>query len=340
MSRMTIAFRVDADSQIGMGHLMRCCVLAAAFYQRGCRILFVSCGDTMNFMAEAPGFNYECIDLSSRAILGDYARIESSYAITHWILDTYSLSGVALRALRGVLKAVLVLLDDENNRGPLSVDIVLNSSLAANNLDYDLSASACLRLLGPQYSLLRGEFLREATPVFRDRRYCLITMGGADPLGLTLPLLQTLIDQQVIMPIVVVTGQANPQAGTIAQYVKGLSSVIHRHAVTTMADLMRSSRLAIAAAGSTIAELGIMQVPSLLCVVADNQWPAAMANKKHHWCEVYDCRRQLPLREIVEKVCQLWCEPDLLENMSLASRNLYSLDGSGRVVDEVLGYRK
>ena len=78
---MRIAFRVDASSQIGTGHFMRCLTLAEALKQRGGETRFVSrhLPEHLNDILESKG--HPLMRLEGRSS----ASISDNLAHSHWL---------------------------------------------------------------------------------------------------------------------------------------------------------------------------------------------------------------------------------------------------------------
>ena len=191
------------------------------------------------------------------------------------VIDGYHFSERYRQSLSGCGLPV-VTMDDGTTQYPLHADVVVNVSPLAKIEDYiTITASAHL-LLGPSYVSLRSEFRHdkksiETTPP-KDQ-HVLITFGGSDPLGLTLPVVVALLDQlpeQVILDVVV--GGAVADDDKIDQLAIHHANRILLHKNTsTMAELMQRATMAIAAAGSTLWELAYLAIPTIAVVIADNQ---------------------------------------------------------------------
>lgn len=121
---------------------------------------------------------------------------------------------------------------------------------------------------GSEYVIIGGNFLRlrkeAARAAYSKPLKVLVTMGGADPLGLTDIVAGALTDVDDI-EVTVVMGPASRQSKTLQglaaraggrfRFVKG---------VNNLAPLMNSAHVAFSAVGTTVYELAFMGVPSVL----------------------------------------------------------------------------
>lgn len=218
-------------------------------------------------------------------------------------------------------------------------DLLLDQNLGREPADYvPMVPAHCTVLTGPRYALLRPEFaaLRSyslSRRVHPQLKKFLITMGGIDSPNATGQVLDALKNCPLPLDcrMTVVMG---PHAPWLASVCEGAVSMPWptevKVGVDNMAQLMADSDLAIGAAGSTSWERCCLGLPTLMVVLADNQWPGAKALQEAQAASlignVSDIAAQLPL------AIQTLTQDHRLMPMSTAA----SAVADGRGVDKVL----
>jgi len=245
-------------------------------------------------------------------------------------LDGYHFDGVYQQAVRDAGFRLLVI-DDYAHQSEYHADLILNQNINAQQMKYRSDLDTGL-LLGPDYALLRDQFLAWQGPnrVFPDKaRRILVTLGGADPDNVTLLVIEALqtVDLQDL-EITVVVGPANLHRDAVssaAGRAPGKFRVLNN--VTDMPALMAWADIAISGAGTTWCELAYMGLPSLLLVLADNQ--EDVATGMHVSGASINlgrpCKTSVEL--IVESTKTVLNDPELRRRMSEDSRRM--VDGLG-----------
>lgn len=291
---MKIAIRVDASSQIGTGHFMRCLTLADELKQRGAHICFVSreLPAHLRDMLAAKEMEFAALD---REAIDEQAGV---LAHSHWlgtsqmqdaqatiralsgqswdwlVVDHYALDEDWESALRGAAKKIMVI-DDIADRQH-DCDVLLDQNFYADmQTRYTGKVPLhCELLLGPRYALLRDEFrkLREQVkPRTGAVNRILVFFGGVDADNFTGQAIEALsgIDISGIY-VDVVIGAQHP----CREQIKA-ACVQHRfmcHVQTNkMAELMAAADLAIGAGGSATWERCCLGLPTFVFCTADNQ---------------------------------------------------------------------
>lgn len=253
------------------------------------------------------------------------------------VVDHYALDQRWETALQPHYQKLLVIDDlaDRIHR----CDLLLDQNLGREPQDYVcLIPAQCKVLTGPQYALLRPEFAA-LRPYSLQRRklptqkHLLITMGGVDQpnaTGLTLEALRACSLSQDCR-ISVVMGLHAPWLPQVQEQARDLpwsTEVVVN--IGDMAQRMADSDLAIGAAGSTSWERCCLGVPTMMVVLADNQWPGAKALKNVRAVsligDVSDIATQLPL------AFRALTQDQRLMHMSTAAGGVTD----GRGVDRVL----
>ena len=270
--------RADANPVMGSGHVMRCLALAQAWGGRGGPVWFLSrCNNaTLQQRIQAAGAEFLSLSadasahLDMQSTLTLLAELKADYVV----LDGYDFDSEYQRAVRAGGCRLLVI-DDTVRLTHYDADILLNQNLGAAALKYDCNSDAVV-LLGPEYALLRREFIfwrSRLHTVPETARKILVTLGGSDPDNVTLNVIQALRGLEITrLQIRVVAGPANPHIEELrdaaAAFPGGLELL---SAVSDMAPLMAWADLAITAAGSTCWELACLGLPAVSLVIAENQ---------------------------------------------------------------------
>jgi UDP-2,4-diacetamido-2,4,6-trideoxy-beta-L-altropyranose hydrolase len=286
-------FRVDASTQIGTGHFVRCRTLALALREQGAAVEFICRdhpGHLMDWLAqddipvtalpppaETPpaGEDYAAWlgvpqDEDARQTIGVIGGAQPDWLI----MDHYGLDAAWERQLRPHCGRLFVI-DDLANR-PHGCDVLLDHNYFANPAPrYNgLVPEHCLRLLGPRYALLRPEYgvYRRGPAPRDDVRRVLVFFGGSDLRNATGLALQALSEPEFCgWQVDAVVSPNNPHRAQLMLIAAHRENTHIHSSRPHLADLMASADIGIGAGGTTTWERLCAGLPSLVISVADNQ---------------------------------------------------------------------
>lgn len=255
---MKIIIRTDASIKIGSGHVMRCLTLADIFRMKGHNVYFCMKPYVGNL-----------IDYVEKRGYANLTELEETDLL---LFDHYQIDLREEKNSRKYAKKIMVI-DDLANRMH-DCDILLDQNLVRNyETRYDdLVPSTCKTLLGPEYLILRDEFV-----IGREHRIArleqveklLIFMGGTDPTNETMKVLEALKNVK-FKKIHVVCGNGNPKNKQIQSICLKEGYVYHQQ-ISYMAQLMSEVDFVVGAGGMTTWERCYVGVPSSSTIIADNQ---------------------------------------------------------------------
>lgn len=304
---MKLAFRTDASTAIGTGHVSRCLALAAAARDAGGGALFICRahdGHLINAI-EAAGFPVHALPitggtgngLAHGAWLGATQEEDAAATIAalagstpDWlVVDHYGLDARWERLLAPHARHVMAI-DDLADR-PHAAGLLLDQNFFAEGAArYDgLLAPDCRALLGPRYALLRPAFAaaRQTLPPRRDAvGRILIYFGGVDAGGhsaMALDALDRLGRDDLDVDLVIGALQTG-RAALMARAQARPRTTVHAGGAD-MAALMAAAGLAIGAGGVTQWERACLGLPSIVLGIAANQRPivAGLAAAGYCW---------------------------------------------------------
>lgn len=270
-----LLLRVDASSQIGLGHLMRSLALAQAWQHFSGEVFHLGqCPEFLQAKLDSMGVRRIALHATpgSMADAAETLALASHHHATWVILDGYHFNSDFQSRLRTGHWLVGVI-DDYGHLPRYDGDLILNQNCYADNDLYPHHATSSRFLLGCQYSLLRDEFSQTTRPkrIFKDRaKKLLITLGGSDPDGVTLKILDLLPFLTSPLEVRLIIGGSNPRRKELhrASASLGIQAIDN---ATNMVELMDWADVAISTGGSTCWELMHRGVPMLLVILAENQ---------------------------------------------------------------------
>lgn len=265
---MKVIIRADASIHIGSGHVMRCLTIADKLRERGHKVVF--------FMEPLPGHLIGLVESKGYRVTD---QMEEAHMC---IIDHYGIDHTWEREIRSVVQKIVVIDDLANRRH--DCDVLLDQNVVPNyEHRYDqLVPAHCVKLLGPKYLILRDEFVKARQKLRMrsgDVRRLLIFMGGSDPTGETLKVLEALgqydpsfartLDRS-FEHVDVVVGEGNPAKETVESICVQRGYGYHCQ-IDYMASLMAAADFSIGAGGSTTWERCYLGLPSSSTIVASNQ---------------------------------------------------------------------
>lgn len=275
-------FRFDASAEIGGGHAMRCSTLAKALQQEGWGISIVTRKDSLGFLDLPAADNVVVV------LLGDdpgNEAAETMNASPHGcdlvVVDHYGRDFAYETALSGWARQRLIIDDLADRRH--ECEFLCDQTPGRTAAEYaPLLPDYCRVLTGSDYALLRPEFAALRKHTMRRRidgiERVLISFGMSDPANLTAIALHAFAMVGFSGAIDIILGSAAPHATAIAKQLDQ-SNLNARLLLDTpnVAKLMSEADLAIGAGGTASLERCCLGLPTLLCVLADNQRANAAA---------------------------------------------------------------
>ncbi len=263
---MRIAIRVDGNSSIGLGHIIRMETLAQAFISAGTEVIFLSKNPEAVSIATLISQIPAAMDINTE--LNWVKEHVITYNCDMLIIDSYTYGQEELIEVGSW--PIYSIYYDDLNRHPFHVSCVVNGNISSEKLDYQGTSRF---IVGAEYALLRTEFAN--LPVRRVNNKVtevLITLGGADTCNATPKILEWLNSHENFSDYnyQVVIGPAFTNQAQLDGIAEACSNVLcYRN--PDMAALITTCDLAISGAGQTVHELMAAGLPALLIEAADNQ---------------------------------------------------------------------
>lgn len=349
---MRVITRVDASSQIGTGHVMRCLQLAAILSEQGAKCEFVCREHEGHLMDHILSRGYEVHALTKPSInvsftselahaswLGvgwqtDAAQTRQSLGSERldWlIVDHYALDYRWESALRPSCKRIIAI-DDLADRQH-DCDLLLDQNYGSSAERYQgLVPTNCIQCHGPEYALLKPVYAERRAHLLASngqlRRVLIYFGGGADVANLTCLAVQAFQAPELVpVELDIVIGASYAHRSALEELVALRSkATIHRQ-LPDLADLMAMADLAIGAGGATTWERCCMGLPTVVISVAENQRPVCEALSVDKYIDYLGHFDRVTSELIRDRVLSLLKKPDLLRNLS--ERGMRLVDGSG-----------
>ena len=330
----TVLFRCDASPELGLGHVFRCCTLAAQWVRQGGRSLMLGpsadvCPAEFSHVFshwQPCEFDNEISDAERTC---EFADLHQAMAL---VLDDYRVHDDYQQVL--MQHPMQWLQFDGTGQKNLWADWVLN---AMPGTHADLYAKRIKNpktrlLLGPDYALLRPGFTAQAISdknEERSKRLFVFAGGGDDKQVLQL-LLDTVLSMDAGLSVCAVTTSNNPGLNHLKHWISShaQSQQIELHVDTPdMPGLMRSCGMAVVSAGTVTYEVNATGLPMVLFSMAQNQNPQALAWSALTGASYLGDYRQLSAPLIAQAVT------DMLEHAHKPVKQWVDGQGAQRVVD-------
>jgi UDP-2,4-diacetamido-2,4,6-trideoxy-beta-L-altropyranose hydrolase len=352
---MRIAVRADASSAIGTGHVRRCLTLIEAFARAGHHCQFVarrldvalerllgpapcevrvlpSPDPAVPFLPDprVPHAAWAEVDPvrdaeeTATALAGDRVDLV--------LVDHYSFTADWHDVVRQRLGCRVAVIDDVADR-PLSADYVIDQNHCAN---HEHKFAPWLRrparlLGGPYYSMLAVAYAR--CPPFEVRpevRRLGVFMGGADPHGYTVRVLAAVRASGFGGELTVISTSASSGLTALAGEVGSLPGARLLVDLPDLHEFYSSQDLVLGAGGGSTWERCAVGVPSLSCIVAENQRFVLGPLEKIGVTRVVDLRGPV---DLLAELRLLLDSRELRAQLSRASQALVDGRGVERVVE-------
>lgn len=342
-----LVIRVDADAQIGTGHVMRCLALAQAWQDKGGKVTFISHCESDSLRKRLLNEGMNLIDIENaypeqcdlECTLVNLSVISHQQPANCWlVIDGYHFDAAYQKRIKEAGYKILWI-DDYGHAEHYYADLVLNQNISADESFYLHREPYTQLLLGTRYVLLRREFekwqdwQREVTDIAHK---VLVTMGGADSDNLTLKVIQSLKHTDIpSFEAKIVVGPANPHLTILEREISDCSNLQLIKDASNMPDLMAWADLAVSAGGSTCGEMAFMGLPNIIMIFADNQAAVAAELHNHYVSINLGWHNNINAVDIARALKKLMISDVQRKKMLHSGKNCVDGKGSNRIINSM-----
>jgi UDP-2,4-diacetamido-2,4,6-trideoxy-beta-L-altropyranose hydrolase len=293
---MKIAFRVDASSKVGLGHIKRCLSLAEELRTLGAKVIFVArdLGVDIDRLVESASFplsklpfvEAERADTANEPTHAGWAgagwHVDANQTVgalvkfcPDWVIvDHYAFDAQWHANVASRLNVRIAAIDDLGDR-MLQVDVLIDHNVSADHRNkYAGRVSNRTRILGgPRFALLGPAYRKLAGYTFHDVvRSIGVFMGGADADDHSSRVVKACREFAGFTgPMEVATTRYNPNLRNLRVLAQRWPSTTITEDLPDLADFFARHDVQVGAGGGATWERAAVGAPSLLLVVAENQ---------------------------------------------------------------------
>ena len=267
--RKRVIFRADGNSQIGLGHIVRCCALAEML-KGDFEIVFVTVSPSESVKQLVEGVSNRIIKLTEKDGSVFFESIEKTDIV---ILDGYTFDSEYQKKIKDE-GCKLICIDDLHSIHFVS-DVVINQSASVSAKDYSIEPYTKL-YLGFDYALLRTPFLIAAKikRQIESVNTAFVSMGGADSNNVSSKVIEAIIQSGRFKRINVLLGSANKNIELIKKFSSNNNCSIKLYIDLNedeVCETINNSDVAFCPASSIAIECCAVGIPLFVGFTADNQ---------------------------------------------------------------------
>ncbi|AKC63499.1 MULTISPECIES: UDP-2,4-diacetamido-2,4,6-trideoxy-beta-L-altropyranose hydrolase [Clostridium] len=319
---MKIAIRADGGSKIGMGHIMRTLVLAKELAKTNdvfyiCKVDNLLSNKYKSGIDKVKAEGFDIVTINENNIINDLKNIVADCLIT----DSYDVNEEYFNLTKGMFEITGYI--DDMNLYYFNVDFIINQNIGSEEYSYEVNKDTKL-FLGTNYTMLREEFRKNINKnIKKEVQNVMITVGGADPNGITNIICDYVKDLELKFHIVIGPSFKEKNIKKLT-YLENLKNNINLYFNANMIEIMNKCDIAISACGSTLYELSACRVPALGLIIADNQ--EKIAHKMHEEGLIYnlgwykDLTKDIILDNI-KKISKIDNRQIIISNQKIINKN-------------------
>ena len=277
MSEKVLYIRADMNSQISVGHVMRCLSVADSAKERGIKTVFIAADDQPASLVRERGHELIVLGTDWQNMDGELPELEkliTERKIDRILIDTYQVTDSYLRYVNALTKVFYL---DDVNAFPYPVYAVINYSNHASESTYPVRYPGTRFYLGCGYAPLREAFKNpHPKKINQSVKNVLILSGGSDPYGM-LPAILEALPLNKYETVNAICGNYNANLDIIKTKFASYPSVHILPRVEKIWRYYEEADVVVSAGGSTLYELSSMGVPTITYSFVDNQIPNVRA---------------------------------------------------------------
>lgn len=336
-----IGFRVDANLEIGTGHLMRCLSIAKKLKEHTNDIIFISADSINRKMIEDNGFFCRILDSNYKDLdseLNMLCNIIGESGIDTIVIDSYFVTKKYLDTLKKHIKIMYV---DDLHEMVYPCDMLVNYTIFAEDIDYLklYGKSKTKLLLGCKFAPLRDEFeVLQEKAIGRKVGNILVLSGGTDHYHFILKLVEAVAISKPYSEISfhIVCGRYNEDKEKLEHIAAQHNNIFVYENLTKLKSFMESADIAISAGGTTLYELAACGTPTIGYSLADNQLENLKSfSDKGCLLSVGDIRQGFPKEELLKRLEEL-ADREKREKLSHRMKQLVDGNGCRRLAEEIM----
>lgn len=321
--------RADGNSALGFGHLMRMSTLSKELRRHGKPVSYCvrEEGSVQRFLEENGEVYFslpaDCSLSQELSLLNE--KLNSGDV---FVADLFPADAAYLNSIR---KGVFRVLIDNLENASLPCELYHHGAIYGRDFEEEIQARGGRGLLGSEYALMREQFRDlPKRKLKKDSRKILVTMGGADPLGMTEKVVRELAPSSDFVTVVI------GGAFSVIPNLSDLKNVQVLSRVSDMMSLMMDCDLCVSAGGTTTYELAATGTPSIVYRQAENQ--NRQCETFHRYGSLIDLGdgNEYDQHRLKETVEQLFEDFDLRQKMSERGQRLVDGYGAERTVNRLL----
>ncbi len=268
MNKVNILFRLDSSSQIGLGHLMRCIVLAEQYKEDS--IYFAIQDLEGNASQRIIDKGYKLVVLNNNSV-DELCKHIKLLKIDTVVFDHYNIDDKFERKVKEKTSVKILSVDDTYEKH--YCDILLNHNIYADIKKYkNLVPKFCEIRCGKEYTLIRDEFRKikiGKRSINKESPTVFVSLGGSDSGNISLTVLKILVDFDGIT-INLATTSSNKNIKNLQSFAKQYQNV-YIFIDCNVAELMNNSDCAIITPSVIAYEAMYLNLPFLAIQTTDNQ---------------------------------------------------------------------